>query len=103
MHVKNVRQPVQWKRDNLESWRASHPQERQQEDRQQLAELFNYAAEVPVLKDALDWARDHDIEFIMDETTSAGGYYHMGTGVVALSKRFFGDKHYIIGALVHEI
>jgi hypothetical protein len=103
MHVKNVRQPVQWKRDNLESWRASHSKERREEDCAQLAELFNYAAEVPVLKDALDWAREHDVEFIMDETTSAGGYYHMGSGVVALSKRSFRDKSRIIGYLVHEI
>lgn len=103
MHVRNVRQPVHWKRDNLESWRASHSQERQEQDRQQLTELFNYAADVPVLKDALDWAREHDIEFIMDETTSAGGYYHIGSGVVALSKKSFENKQFIIGVLVHEI
>lgn len=56
-----------------------------------------------MLKEALDWARDHDIEFILDETTTAAGYYHVGSGVVALAKRKLIDKSYIIGVLVHEI
>ncbi|HTK84205.1 MAG TPA: DUF6782 family putative metallopeptidase [Patescibacteria group bacterium] len=103
MDVKNVRQPGQWKRDNLELWRAGHSSERQEKDRQQLAELFNLAAEVPVLKDALDWARDHDIEFIVDHTTRAAGYYFPGTGVVGISRAYMGNTRYIAGVLVHEI
>ncbi len=56
-----------------------------------------------MLKEALDWAQAHGIEFIVDHTTIAGGYYFPGSGVVGLSKRMMNNKSYIVGALVHEI
>jgi hypothetical protein len=103
LQVPTGRQPVQWRRDNLEAWRAAHSDWRREADRQWLAGVFNLAAQIPIVKDALDWAREHDIEFIVDRTTTVGGYYHPGSGVVALGSRFFFEPRRVVSYLVHEI
>lgn len=101
----NNHRPVRWDRGNLAEWRAALPLERRQEDNQKLATLFNEAAKIPVAKDALDWAHRHHIEFIVDHTAQAGGYYPVGSGVVAIVESTLSSKNgsWPIQALVHEI
>jgi hypothetical protein len=101
--IQNERRPVRWKRDNLEAWRAALSPGRRENDRRNLEEIFNLAARIPILKDALDWAREHDIEFIVDNTTTAGAYYYAGSGVIGVGARFFSNPGTMVSFLVHEI
>lgn len=91
-----------WDRGNLAEWRAALPEERRRKDEEKLSRIFNLAAKVPELKDALDWARDHGIEFIVDHQAKAGGYYWVGSGVVAIVNSSFDDDAYATGVIVHE-
>lgn len=93
----------QWDRGNLLEWRASLPKARRIEDHDLLTGVFAQAARVPMLRDALKWAENHNIDFIVDHTTTAGGYYTFGTGVVAIAKLAFRDIEYAVGVTVHEI
>lgn len=101
--AKDVIPAPAWNRGNLEEWRASLSEERRRADEERLSYLFNLAAKVPELKDALDWAREHGIEFIVDRQARAGGYYTIGTGVVALVEQSFCSDARAVGVLVHEI
>jgi hypothetical protein len=55
------------------------------------------------LKEALDWARKHQIEFIIDHNMQTPAYYHVGAGIVALSDKIFHSKPGAVSALTHEI
>ncbi len=92
-----------WDRGNLEEWRASLSPERRNADLKKLSHLFNLAAKVPELRDALEWAKDHGIDFIVDRQANAGGYYTIGTGVVAIVDEPFQSDRRALGVLVHEI
>ena len=95
---------ARWDRGCLEEWRAAHSEERRAEDAKLLAGIFNLAAKVPQLKEALDWARDHGIEFVVDRTTKkANGYYCGRTGVVALTAAVLKDPATAVGTITHEI
>lgn len=94
-----------WARD-LDTFYAGIGARRRARDDRNLALLFREAAHVPVMRAALDWARTHDVKFIVDHTTDAGGYYIAGSGVVAISHRRFNDRAGLsnaVGTLVHEI
>jgi hypothetical protein len=95
-----------WERAALDKFNRSLSPERAARDQRLLADVFNMAAGVPVLKEALDWARENDIAFIVDETaTGVRGYYNVGTGVVALGLEGLNNRSKIIvtGTLVHEL
>lgn len=95
-----------WEREAFDAFKAGLSPARVARDEKLLADVFNMAAGVPILKEALDWARENDIAFIVDETTTGAlGYYNVGTGVVALglgglSRRY---KSEVAGTLVHEL
>lgn len=101
--ARNIEAGARWDRGNLEEWRATLSPERRAADEQTLARIFNLAAQVPELKDALDWAQAHGIEFIVDHNVRAGGYYTVGTGVVAIAKRKCLVDSSAASVLVHEI
>lgn len=86
----------------LENWRRKH---QTPADYDALEDFLTAACEIPLVEAALDWARANNIEFIVDKTTTAGGYYWPGTGVVALSSRKLDPEKFFEGvdALVHEI
>ena len=92
-----------WDRGNLAEWLASHSEARKAADAKLLAGIFNLAASVPQLKEALDWAKAHDIEFIVDRTVKANGYYRARTGIVALSANVLKDPATAVGTVTHEI
>jgi hypothetical protein len=94
---------ARWDRGNLAEWRAGLSPQRRAADRKKLARIFNLAAQVPELRDALEWAKDHGIEFIVDRKAKAGGYYTVGTGVVAIVNNSFKDISFAAGVMVHEI
>ncbi len=94
---------TRWNRGCLQEWRAGLSEERKAADQKLLSDIFNLAAKVPQLKEALDWANAHDIEFIIDRQTRASGYYSRGTGIVALSaKALEEDPGWGVGTVVHE-
>lgn len=95
---------ARWDRGNLEEWRAGHSEERKAADAKLLADVFNLAAQVPQMKEALDWAKAHGIEFIVDHTvTGANGYYRRRAGVVGLSSNVLQDPAWAVGTVTHEI
>lgn len=93
-----------WNKTSLEEFRASLTPARLKEDEKQLSRLFSIAAKVPELKAALDWANEHNIDLIVDRTSRGiGGYYSVGSGVVAFSAPAFGSDMKLAGVAVHEI
>ncbi len=93
-----------WNKAPLEAFRAGLTAERRDMDDERLLQVFNLSAKVPELKDALDWATEHGVEFIIDRQARCGGYYWPGSGVVALVERssFHSDAR-LAGVVVHEI
>jgi hypothetical protein len=98
---KTEKTKVRWKR-HLDEWKAGLPAERLAEDEKRLKDIFALAAQVPLLAEALDWAQKHDIQFIIDRTGDPGGYYIVGTGVVALAQNRYWNNS-AVNTLVHEI
>lgn len=99
-----VKTRMEWDRGNLAEWRASHSDARKCQDEKLLSGIFNLAAKVPQMKEALDWANAHGIEFVVDRTTKkANGYYSRRTGVVALSAHVLADPAKAVGTVTHEI
>lgn len=94
---------ARWDRAGLQEWRANLPKARLHEDHDDLSCLSRISARRPLLKNALKWAESHNIDFIVDHTTTAGGYYNCGTGVVAIAKSSLRDTGFAVGVLVHEI
>ncbi len=93
-----------WHND-IKEWRGKQDRLRLKEDGKQLSRIFAQAANVPALKEALDWAKEHGLTFILDHQTTAGGYYFLGSGVVAISAKcaYADNPRYVIGVVVHEI
>jgi hypothetical protein len=102
-HRHGGEKPTHWNRFDFDSWQEQLPAARRDEDQKSLAGIFNRAADVPALREALDWARAHDIRFFIDHTTRAGGYYTVGTGVVAIARTSLADPAFAAAAAVHEI
>ncbi|MBI1216179.1 MAG: hypothetical protein GC185_10215 [Alphaproteobacteria bacterium] len=95
----------QWDKTALPGFWENLAPARAKEDREKLSAIFNYAAQLPMGREALEWAQDNEIDFIVDHTTKANGYYWGGSGVVALSSRILmpGNEVEAAGTLVHEI
>ena len=80
-------QKTGWNKAGLEKFRAGQSAERIARDKKQLSRMFSLAAKSPELADALEWAESHGVEIIVDRTSSSvGGYYWAGSGVVALGE-----------------
>lgn len=94
-----------WDKTGLAEFKAGLSLSRREDDETKLSRLFAEAALSPMLKQALDWAKDHDIEFIIDRNVASGGVYHAGTGVLAISEEMAKPENRAdaIGALVQEI
>lgn len=95
-----------WRRDSLQAFRDSQKGERILDDGLALLRIFDEMEKSPTAKAALAWARQNRIEFIVDHTIDIGaGYYHPGTGVVALAARHAtkDDLGRSLGMIVHEI
>lgn len=93
-----------WDKSDLEAYYAGHDDARKAQDAASLSRLFNLAAKVPVLKEALDWAKEHDVDVIVDRTSrGVGGYYSLGSGIVVLSLPAFVSDATLAGVAVHEI
>jgi hypothetical protein len=95
---------VQWRRDNLAEWRDRRTSHRLEMDMEKMSDAFRLAARIPVLRAAIDWATQHDIEYVVDRMTRARGYYHSGTGVVAIAlDTLMSRPHQMASTIVHEI
>lgn len=97
-----------WNRTAFEKLRATWSPARIAEDEAMLAEVFAHAETIPTAKAALDWAREHDMEFFVDRTVARGvsGYYTTSTGVIGISLATLqarNDMGSIIDTLTHEI
>lgn len=87
-------------------FRRIRPHERIEADDKRLKEIFALADKIPIFQEALDWARTHGVQFLVDRTCwDVGGYYMPGTGIVTISKNQLrhGTEIWAVRALVHEI
>lgn len=98
--------PVQWMRFEFDSLRATRSEEQRVREQELLANVMALAKRSAVARAALEWAQAHDIKFMIDFTTTAGGYYTRQTGVVAISHDAAAGRHgmyYAAEVLTHEI
>ena len=97
-----------WNKAELKDFYAKHDDTRRESDKERLSQVFNLAAKSPALKEALDWAKAHDIEFVVDRKLfqmGAAGIYHSGTGILAVAEEVLAPENfeYAVGTLAHEI
>ena len=96
---------VQWDQRAYEELRETWSQDRIEEDTRLLKEIFNLASRSPTLKQALDWAEQHEVKFFVDRTVvpTIRGYYKNGQGVIAVSTKSAENRRYAAYVLTHEI
>lgn len=95
-----------WQRDNLAAFRDGLGADRLLKDGLALVHLFDEMQKSPTAKAALEWGHKNGLQFIVDHVvTAGGGYYHPGSGVVAIACRQIikEDKAAAVGILTHEI
>jgi hypothetical protein len=94
-----------WPQQRYESFRRSLSRERRAQDKRLLADVFRQAARVQLLKDALRWARAHEIRFLVDRNVNTHfmAYYGPGTGIVAVKKEVLEDRREAVNSVVHEL
>ncbi len=98
---KTYKPETNWNRTAFDKLKAAWSPERIAEDNEKLKEIFARAADCPLLAEALDWAERHDIEFFIDhQAVNVGGYYSVGTGVMAIVAKTRLPAEEVI---VHEI
>jgi hypothetical protein len=105
VNSKHKHQPEnRWNQSGFEKLKASWSPERIAEDKKLLERIFAMAAECPVLAEALDWAHQHEMQFFVDrQAVNVGGYYNLGTGVLALVPSSLMSDARAVEVLVHEI
>jgi hypothetical protein len=90
-----------WDQTAFEKLKATWTPERIAEDDATLKNIFALAADCPLLAEALDWANTHGIKFFIDhQAVNIGGYYTMGTGVMAVVPKTSLSMEEV---MVHEI
>lgn len=77
-----------WDQFSFEAFQARRDPARVATDKKRLSAVFNLAAASPTFKQELDWAKEHGVQFFIDHTTTVGGYYTHGTGIVTIADRF---------------
>lgn len=94
-----------WNKEGLEEFRKGLSFPRREDDARKIAKLFEVAAQSPLMKEALDWAKAHDIDFIIDRDMPTSGTYHIGTGILGLSDEMLKPENHdaAIVTLVQEI
>ncbi|MEZ0261239.1 MAG: DUF6782 family putative metallopeptidase [Alphaproteobacteria bacterium] len=94
-----------WQRGDFRAFQRGLSQARRDKDKAALEKAFNLAAEVPVFKEALDWAKENGIEFFVDRTCSkyVGAYYTGTTGVIGVNHRALQNPQLMAIYLTHEI
>ena len=95
-----------WNKQGLDAFRDGLSLSRREDDARLIERLFRDAPKSPLLQEALEWAFAHKVDFIIDRNLDlAGGVYHSGTGVLALSQEMFkpGNRDEAFSSLVHEI
>jgi len=105
MAVEEIYKPEsRWDQAAFQKLRATWSPERIADDEKKLKEIFALAADCPLLAEALEWATQHGVKFFIDrQAVNVGGYYQLGTGVLALVPASLGHKPRAAEVLVHEI
>ena len=91
-----------WDQTGFEKLKATWWRWRVAKNEKRLRQVFALAADSVVVAEALDWAQQHGIKFFIDRQANLGGYYTMGTGVVALTPSVFQNLPRMAEVLVHE-
>ncbi len=94
-----------WQQAPFDALRKTFDRKRKQADDRRLKRIFKEIAKVPMMKEALDWADKHGVRYMIDHTcVNIGGYYTVGTGVVAIShfSAYMGPSEQV-RVLSHEI
>lgn len=96
---------ARWQRHDYNAFQRRLKPSRLEKDRAALEKAFAFADDVPVFKEALDWAREHGIEFFVDRTCSryVGAYYTPGIGAVGVNHRVLNNPQLMAIYLTHEI
>ena len=105
MTAHDIKKPeTRWDQSGFEALKATWPSARVKKDKTRLKEIFNRASHSPTLKQALEWAQAHGVQFFVDRrAVNCGGYYTPGTGVVALTEKTTNSPSFAVQALTHEI
>jgi hypothetical protein len=104
MPEKPYKPEVRWDQSAFEALKATWSPKRIAEDEKRLQEIFDLAAHVPSLKEALDWANTHGIKFFVDhKAVNAAGYYVPGMGALAVVIRGSDTPEFHAQVITHEI
>jgi len=96
---------ARWNKSDFRRFQNGLTQRRRDKDAKALAKVFAEAENIPVFKEALDWARANGIEFFVDRTCTkyVGAYYTGGTGVIGINQRVMDKPALAAIFLTHEI
>ena len=95
---------VKWDQTAYEALRATWSAERVAADEKRLKEMFNLAADSPLLAQELAWAEQHGIRLFVDHTViNLAGYYVPDMGVVAVAANGAHTQAKYVEALAHEL
>ena len=98
--------PAKWQRGEFDRLQETRGDAKRTLEQELLREVMHLARHSKTAQAALAWAQAHDIKFMIDFDTTAGGYYTRQTGVVAISHAAAAGKHgmfYAVEVLTHEI
>jgi hypothetical protein len=78
---------ARWNKRDFRVFQNGLTQARRDKDAAALQKAFAEAADIPIFKEALDWAREHGIDFFVDRTCTkqVGAYYTGGIGAVGIA------------------
>lgn len=101
--VGRVRQ--RWRRADFHNHQKRKSPQRLEKDRVALEKVFAEAENIPLFKEALDWAREHGIEFFVDRrcTKHVGAFYAGGRGIIGINHRVLQNPQLAAVYLTHEI
>ncbi len=93
-----------WDKTALNRFEDGLDAKRRREDRRALQHLFNEVAKSAEGRAALEWARTHNISYIVDRETDAYGYYWTRTGTVAIAAAVLTEETAAkaVSVFVHE-
>lgn len=102
--MKQISKKHKWNQASFKTLQKKLGSKRCKRDQDDLKTVFNLAAQVPALKEALTWAEQNGIKFFVDRSAKGvRGYYMPTTGVVALAEHCLKAPSVAVGTIVHEI
>jgi hypothetical protein len=94
----------QWDQTGFDAFYQALPTRRRREDEKALSAVFNFAADIPMARDALAWGKENGVKYFVDHKDPEGAYIIPGMGVISFSRKelLSGDLPQMMNNLVHE-